>query len=56
MYKIFNFKLKKNLNNKYNFCIDTKKDLLRIKNIFKKTNLKNLNKTNYSELIKIYEN
>ena len=55
-YKIFNFELKRNLNNKYNFCIDTNKDLLRIKKIFKKINKTNVNKIKYTKLLKIYEN
>ncbi len=55
-YKIFNFKLGRNLNNKYNFCIDTEKDLLRIKKIFKKINKTNIVNINYVKLLRIYEN
>ncbi len=55
-YKIFNFELKKNLNNNYNFCIDTKSDLFRIKKIFKKIKQKNSNKINLKQLMEIYEN
>ena len=55
-YKIFNFELGRNLNNKYNFCIDTEKDLLRIKKIFKKINKTNIVNINYVKLLRIYEN
>ena len=55
-FKIFNFELQKNLNKKFNFCIDTLEDLKRIRKIFKKINKQNLNDIKLNNLLKIYEN
>ena len=55
-FKIFNFELQKNLNKKYNFCIDTVEDLKRIRKIFKKINKLNLDDIKLKNLLEIYEN